>query len=243
MLRNFWVGCFCLLSVFAHSAVARAEARGEHPFPAWEFPFKTVFHLDLAAILDGKTLKVKPHGQKDVVQLTLEGVDAPVIDCNGKGQGRIAKFSIEVLSLLVRASEDLVVGFESKQAVQELRGHLYGWIGGRWKSINEILLSSGAVVSSINSEYPLFAGRYRDLSFQAHLSQRGIYSPYYHAVAPLEFRVQVCGHSFHQWTGDYSKRVVVAPNQFWLIPVWERVFFPSLQSAEEAGFSQVYDSR
>src|SRR5262249_54327053 len=109
MWRNLMIGFFCLVSMGTQAGV---RPGGEHPFPVSDCSLQSAIHVGLSGVIDGKTLVVFVPGLPEMTwEVALEGVDAPVLNCNGNGQGPVAQISREVLRSRVENAEDLVLAF------------------------------------------------------------------------------------------------------------------------------------
>jgi micrococcal nuclease len=105
--------------------------------------------------------------------------------------------------------------------------------------INLEMVSSGWSVFYVIAPYDKTAARkYSVAAKEAFENQRGLYSKEYsNTMLPYMFRMKYSGQKPHNLIGDIVTKKLFVPAKMESVPVYNRIFFPSLEMARLRGYN------
>lgn len=187
------------------------------------------------AIHDGDTLTVILENGK-ASKVRLLGTDSPEVAFNDKSQGSPAFIARDYLKEILPVGSQIEI--ITNESGTDKYDRLLGTILLGDTDINLEMVRSGWSVFYLIAPYDKTTARnYSNAAKEAFEGQRGLYSnEYAETMLPYMFRMKYSGMKPHNLIGDISTKKLFVPEKMESVPVYHRIFFPSLEMARLRGF-------
>lgn len=186
-------------------------------------------------IHDGDTLNAISLEDSSRLKIRLMGVDTPEVDFLNMSQGDVALAARDFLASMI--PEDGIVTLSEDSQIDK-HGRILGRILVGKVDLNQEMLRNGW--GYIYFIYPFekrIVSDYSQAAYQAYKNKSGVFSDQYSDTeAPYLFRMAVQNQVGRNPIGDLQTKKLHTPDQINQVPVWRRVFFPSVDLARKNGY-------
>ncbi len=192
--------------------------------------------IKVISVHDGDTLTAVGVENSTRYKVRLMGVDTPEMDFMKASQGDVAIAARDYLRSLIPEDGVVILGDDSET---DKHGRILGHIVTTDLDINLEMLKQGwGVLYFIYPFKKRLVSDFSEASREAFENHRGLFSEQYIGTeAPYDFRMRAQNLTGRNWVGDLESKKVVSQEEIASIPIWKRVFFPSLETARQYGYS------
>ncbi|MBX2995679.1 MAG: thermonuclease family protein [Bdellovibrionaceae bacterium] len=191
----------------------------------------------VVAIHDGDTIQIDIGGPRPA-RVRLAGTDSPEIEVNNKSQGRVAYAARDYLRSRLPIGATITVQTLDGAGESDKHNRLLGRLFYGNVDLNLEMLKAGWSVLYVIAPYDKTMVRdYAIAAREGFESRRGMFSDEYKDTEmPYQFRLRVMRQRGRNLLGDLDTRKLHRQADMEHVPVYSRIFFPSIESARERGF-------
>lgn len=190
------------------------------------------FNAIVMRVHDGDTITIKSELFKSPKNIRMIGIDTPEVDFNGFSQGDVALGARDYLLSLIPIGSEVVVDL-GDNSLEDRR--LLATIYYQNQNINKEMLISGFAAPYIIAPFDKTLMRdYLETSKIIFENKKTIFID--NIQLPYEFRMSVQNRVGTNYVGNYETKVLYSPEDTYLVPPYNRVFFSTLDYARRLGY-------
>lgn len=191
----------------------------------------------VTAIHDGDTLQINVGGPRPA-RVRLAGTDSPEIEVNNQSQGRVAYAARDALRAMLPIGSTVTVETLDGEGESDKHHRLLGRIYLGNVDINREMLKAGWSVLYVIAPFDKTMVRdYAAAAREGFDAKLGMFSDLYKDTEmPYQFRLRVMRQRGRNLLGDLETRKLHRQAEMEAVPVYSRIFFPSIEAARERGF-------